>query len=194
MRNFRFVSFSLMLTALMVASFAAFAFTPVKTQQALSTTSPLFTSGSISNNVHVSQDRLNGGQMAVTTIGANTTNLAAWSTPLWLGNYQTCTFVVSGNQASNVTAYNVGASCTNWLTLIPSPDGVNYVSNSAISLGPITPTYIGTNILWGTNLSITQLGAWPYWQLTWGVQGTNSLANALGQIFVRDPIGYVTTP
>ena len=129
-----------------------------------------------------------GGLAATNSVVANSTNKAMWITPIDLGFYDNGSLFITSSTVSNVWA-------TNWLFLYPCPDGCNPDTNNYVTLGPFTNNVLFTNLEVFTNLSMSNGPMGPggprYWQLGWGIQGTNTGTNSYAQVFVRRPIRII---
>jgi hypothetical protein len=143
---------------------------------------------------HLGGKTMNGGQPATNAIPVTNThgatNTAMWIAPIDLSFYDNGSILFTETTLSNVWT-------TNWLFLYPCPDGCNPDTNNFVTLGPFTNNVFGTNLLCFTNLTIPGYmgpGGPRYWQLGWGVQGTNSITNAYAQVFVIRPMRTAEAP
>lgn len=124
----------------------------------------------------------NGGQQTTNQVPANTTNTALFTAPIDLTWYDAegIQIEITGSAASNTWA-------TNRIFLYPCPDGVNPDTNNFWTLGPFTNNVLFTNVLVTSNLTMNNgpmsSGCARYWQVGWGVQGTNTMTNTCVQLY-----------
>ncbi len=134
---------------------------------------------------------LTGGLMATNAVPAGTTNQTMWSPVLDIFHWNAFIISATCNQLTNNKAgtnapTDVG-NFTNYIFLYPSADGVNFDTNSGITIGPWLPPSGQSNAVLVTNISPSSAaGTLPrYWQLGFGEVGTNTVTNVCVQVFVR---------
>jgi hypothetical protein len=192
----RFFALFMLLVAL-----PALAFDSVVVQQLIPTTFPQYSTNIIAKisgafNIETpSGSVIASGQMATNGVAGNATNKAIWSTPIYLAGAAAGGFDYFWIEATWTTpAAQTNYLGTNFLWLYPVPDYVNVDTNDAIQLGSFTTP--ATNVTSGifTSNVTSILSGCPFWQVGWGILGTNIATNIFVQIFASKRVQVTTTP